>query len=68
MTSAMAKAGARIERPINKLLNSQVMDWESRIAQQHVRRGPSAVSIATGALLLFFVALFIIFAFEASAY
>lgn len=61
MVSIEAKACARIERRINKLLKNKVMDWDSVVFKEHAQVPTSASLIALSAVLLFFIALFVVF-------
>jgi hypothetical protein len=70
MVSAEAKACARIEGKVNKLLDFNAMDWESVVGKSSVRTlgFSSPAPIATGAILLFIMIIFAIFAFESAKY
>ncbi len=65
MVSMEAKACARLENKINKLLDNDVMDWESVVARNVVRGAGSPIPLATGSILIFFIGLFIVFAIQA---
>lgn len=61
MVSVSAKACARIETRINKLLGGKFLDWESKASRRSVRGPSSPTPIATGSVLLLVISVFVFF-------
>ncbi|MBF8264748.1 MAG: hypothetical protein HW384_612 [Dehalococcoidia bacterium] len=66
VTGLEAKACARIEKRINKLLGNQIlMDWETTIGRTNLRSSLSPTPFTVGGFYALFVFIFIFFSFQA---